>query len=143
MQNNSLIKQDEINISCLKCNLQIIRNFIQRNLEHCGYPEDSSFYIIQGVDELCTNLMSHGHNYQDEFNLDIQIFCMSKSVIIRVKDYSDKPFDFRQYEIPSMNEIISTKKSGGMGIALIKAHFDFIDYQVENRTQIFILKKEL
>ena len=99
--------------------------------------------IILAIDEVCANLIIHSNNCNPQVSLQVAIdFIPKKSITFIIKD-SGLSFDITQYKEPSMNEIVSSQRKGGIGLMLVKRIMDKIEFSQENNYNICRLTKIL
>ena len=132
-----------ITIPCSKSKLGSVREFISETLSHHKFSEIESHKIILAIDEVCANLIIHSNNCNPRESLRVTIdFIPTKSITFIIKD-SGLSFDITQYKEPSMKEIISSQRKGGIGLMLVKRIMDKIEFSQENNYNICRLTKLL
>ena len=132
-----------ITIPCSKSKLESVREFISGILAHYEFSEIDSHKIILAIDEVCANLIIHSNNCNPRESLQVAIdFIPKKSITFIIKD-SGLTFDITQYKEPSMKEIVSSQRKGGIGLMLVKRIMDKIEFSQENNYNICRLTKLL
>lgn len=129
-------------ISCGKESLPKIRKFVGEVLCEKKVSEVEAHKIILAVDEVCANLIIHANKCDSSYNLDIAIKSSSDKMVFTIKD-KGKAFDFTKYKEPSMDEIISTRRIGGLGLILVRRIMDKIEFTTEKNYNICTLTKKL
>ena len=129
-------------ISCTKDNLPKIRKFVSSVLQENGVGEIEAHKIILAVDEVCANLIIHANDCDHTRNLYLDIVRTKQQIVFTIKD-KGKAFDFTKYEEPSMNDIVSTRRKGGLGLILVRRIMDKIEFNTENNYNICTLIKNL
>ena len=133
---------NKLTISCTRENLPKIRKFVASVLQQNGVPEVEAHKIILAVDEICANLIIHANNCDPTHNLDLEVTKDKNKIIFKIKD-KGTAFDFTKYEEPSMDEIVSTRRKGGLGLILVRRIMDKIEFTTEKNYNICTLIKNL
>ncbi|MGB0523485.1 MAG: ATP-binding protein [Flammeovirgaceae bacterium] len=135
--------EDRIRVSCQKDNLREIRQFVSKKLQAYQLPDVDKNLIIVAIDEVCSNLMNHSHQFNPNQYIEIAIQDKSPELFIcRVHDWG-KPFNIIEYQTPPIEEIIKEKKSGGMGLILVKKIMDKIELDTSQGHTIYTFYKSL
>jgi len=133
--------QHNLKISCSTDRLLEIRNFIAEILTSYSYPETEAHKLILAVDEVCANLIIHSNNCNPSESIEISIdFNPAESVIFEIIDRGVS-FDMNKYQEPSLQELVSSKRKGGLGLMLVKRIMDKIEFKSEKNTNICRLVK--
>jgi serine/threonine-protein kinase RsbW len=99
--------------------------------------------MVLAMDEMCSNLMIHAHqcNPDDLFELTVRLD-KRKGIIFEIID--DKSvFDINAFQEPALDHIVHEKRKGGLGIRLVKAIMDEIEYHQQNGKTICRLTKKV
>ena len=132
----------KLTISCSKNNLPKIRKFVGEVLGENQVPEVEAHKIILAVDEVCANLIIHANRCDPSHNLDMAIKSSPDKIVFTIKD-KGMAFDFTKYKEPSMDEIVSTRRKGGLGLMLVRRIMDKIEFTTEKNYNICTLIKKL
>lgn len=133
---------NKLTISCSKDNLPKIRKFVGSVLSKNDVAEVEAHKIILAVDEVCANLIIHANECNPSHNLDLAIDSDPKKIVFTIKD-KGMAFDFTKYKEPSMDEIVSTRRKGGLGLMLVRRIMDKIEFTTEKNHNICTLIKKL
>lgn len=99
--------------------------------------------MILAVDEICANLIIHANNCDPTHQLNIAVDVIpGTKVVFTIKD-KGRTFDFGNYREPSMDEIVSSRKKGGLGLMLVRRIMDDIEFTTEKNYNICRLVKNL
>jgi serine/threonine-protein kinase RsbW len=99
--------------------------------------------MILAVDEICANLIIHANNCDPSHQLHITVDVIeNKKVVFTIRD-KGRTFDFNNYREPSMDEIVSSRKKGGLGLMLVRRIMDEIEFTTEKNYNICRLVKNL
>ena len=133
--------EDRIRVSCQKNNLKQIRQFISKKLMAYQLPEVDKNLIIVAIDEVCSNLIIHSHQCNPDKYIEISTEEDSPELFIcQVHDWG-KPFDIIEYQSPPIEEVIKQKRSGGMGLILVKKIMDKIELDTSTDHTIYTFYK--
>ncbi len=130
-----------LDISCAKSNLPDIRLFVANILEKHDYPEVEAHKLVLAVDEVCANLIIHANNCNPAESLSLSVsFNKNKSIVIEIID-KGIGFDMNKYKEPTLNELVESKRKGGLGLMLVKRIMDKIEFKSEKNSNICRLIK--
>lgn len=130
-------------VGCSIENLRGIRDFIRNSLKPFGVRELDISEMVLAMDEMCSNLMIHAHqcNPDDLFELSVSVE-KNKEVVFEIVD--DKSvFDINLFTEPTIDNIVHEKRKGGLGIRLVKAIMDNIEYDQKNGKTVCRLSKKV
>ncbi len=110
--------------------------------ENCGIAKKQKFEINLALDELFTNIINHG--FDDEAEHQIHVTCARNDEIVKITIRDDGlPFNPLQAPQPDLKCTFSDREIGGLGIHLIKAYIDQIEYQRDADANVLTLTKIL
>ncbi len=122
--------------SCEKENLPSIREFATDTLFSFKIPRKELNLIVLAVEEVCANLIIHSHNCNPEDQLDILIKFLDGELSCEITD-KGTCFNINEHKEPSINEVIKLKKTGGIGLILVKKIMDRIEVEMQNGKNIY------
>lgn len=132
---------NNITIGCNKSELIKIRQFASDTLELKNVPDLQAHKLVLAIDEVCANIIIHANDCNPnnfiEFNIDFK----PKQIVFTFED-KGVGFDINQYESPSMEELVSSRRQGGLGLMLVKRIMDKIEFTTEKNRNICRLIKE-
>jgi serine/threonine-protein kinase RsbW len=96
-------------------------------LERVGMDDITINMLVLAVDEICSNLIIHAHECDPNKAVTLTISSIDKQIIFEVMDEGHY-FDFTQYIEPTLQELVSTQRRGGMGLMLVSRIMDNITY---------------
>ncbi len=135
--------QYKLSIPCNKVNLLEIRTFVSDILNGTHLVEVEKHKIVLAVDEVCANMMIHSNGCNPSKNIDILVDIIpSEKVEFTIKDKGSH-FDMKMYHEPTMQEIVSSKRKGGLGLMLVKRIMDRIEFSTDKNYNICRLTKRL
>ncbi len=132
----------KLTISCSKSNLLKIRHFVADQLVSTNLSEVELHKLVLAVDEVCANLIIHSNKCNPTKNIDLIIDLIADKIQFTIKDKGIS-FDLDDYKEPSMNEIVSSGRKGGVGLILVKRIMDKIEFSTEKNYNICRLTKHL
>lgn len=141
MNTSKHILKKEIIVKSSTENLIQIRKFTESVAQESGFSEDEIGKIILAVDEACTNIIKHAYKYSPEEEIKITITFDSNKLVISIVDHGNH-FDPNVIPEPDIKEYYKQKKSGGLGMFLIKKLMDEVVYSTTtgNKNQVTLIK---
>lgn len=132
-----------ISISCSKQNLAKIRQFVQQTLDMYQVPDVESHKLVLAVDEVCANLIIHANNCNPGEKLELIInIDPDENIVFEIKDQGIG-FDISKYKEPQIEDIVMSKRKGGLGLMLVKRIMDQVEFTHEKNHNICRLIKKL
>jgi len=132
--------EDKIRVSCQKSNLKKIRQFIARILSTYQLSEVDKNLIIVAIDEVCSNIMIHSHQCNPSQHIEIATQNAVQEFICEIHDWG-QPFNIIEYQIPPIEKVVNERKSGGMGLILVKKIMDRIELDTSQGHTIYTFYK--
>ncbi len=122
--------------------LDVLCEHVGSFCEKCGIAKKQKFEINLAMDELFTNIINHG--FHDEAEHQIHVTCNKEgqTVTITIRD-DGVPFNPLEAPQPNLNCTFSDREIGGLGIHLIKAYIDQIEYHRDTDANVLTLTKIL
>ena len=118
-----------LQISCKTNNLQKVRGFVEEVLAKYGVSPENTNLLVLAVDELCANLIIHSHHCNQDDALEVRIIKQKERFVFEICDKADECFNIIDYQTPDIQDIISEKRNGGMGLILVKKIMDDIEIE--------------
>lgn len=132
-----------LTISCKKDNLSVIRKFVGDSLDVYSISDIEKHKLILAIDEVCANLIIHANECNSNESLDVDLDVEPENKITFTIIDSGEGFDITKYQEPSIEELITTKRKGGLGLMLVKRIMDKIEFTTEKNHNICKLIKQL
>lgn len=107
-----------------------------------NFSENYIFDLNLILDEICTNIIRHGEIMSEDSEIEISLETDENDCIIKVKD-EGKEFNPVKYEPYDLNMKIEDRPVGNLGIVLVKAKCDEINYDRNDGRNILLMKKHL
>lgn len=131
-----------ISISSSVENLEEVRRFISEIAEELGFEEHAAFEIELSLYEACANVIEHAYENEAGNNVDIEVDDDGDEMIITVID-NGMPFKWDGKTEINISDMIATKQNGGLGLHIIEACIDRLDYERTGEQNILKLFKKL
>jgi serine/threonine-protein kinase RsbW len=131
------------NIGCSLDNLLGARDFIRQSLKGHVASEVTLNEIVLALDEMCSNLMIHSHHCDPEHLLELTILTKEKgNLVFEIVD-DGTVFDINAFNEPTLDNLITVKRKGGLGIRLVKSIMDTIEYEARDGRNVCRLTKKV
>ena len=129
-----------LTIGCDKEELVKIRQFTSDMLDQHRVPDLQAHKLVLAVDEVCANLIIHANDCNPHSQIEFDIHFKAKQIVFTFRD-KGVGFDINEYESPSMEELVSSRRQGGLGLMLVKRIMDKIEFSTEKNHNICRLIK--
>ncbi len=126
---------NKIIIGCEKNELTRIRQFVADELEQHNIPDLQAHKLVLAVDEVCSNLIIHANNCNPANKIELDLVFHPKQIVFTFFDKGEG-FDINKYDSPSMDELVSARRQGGLGLILVKRIMDKIEFTTEKNYNI-------
>jgi len=110
-------------------NLSMIRDFVGGIGRRAGMADGDVTKLELAVDEACANVIEHAYGSDQTREVTVKATLDSEAVQIEIVD-TGRGFDPKAIEQINLDELISKRKSGGLGMRLIKTLMDEVQYQI-------------
>lgn len=123
-------------------NLSMVRIFIRTIGEQAGFEKSDITKLAMAVDEACTNIIEHAYGYNATKEVTVRAIFDDEQLRIEVID-TGCGFDPTTVEPETLKELVSKRKSGGLGIRLIRSLVDEVDYEFSpgHKNELRLTKK--
>jgi serine/threonine-protein kinase RsbW len=108
----------------------MIRDFVKSIGLQSGMGDMDVARLELAVDEACANVMEHAYDADETKEVSIRAIVDDFSVQIEVID-SGKGFDPAAVEQLKLEELVSAKRTGGLGMRLMKSFMDEVHYEMK------------
>ena len=118
-----------------------MRKFVIEVLTEHGVSEVETNMMVLAVDEVCANIVIHGHPEVGSRHVRIEIDFIKEGIQFEIID-EGPAFDIVSYQEPALEELIKNKNKGGIGIMLVKKIMDEIKFQTSKKhNKLSLFKK--
>src|SRR5438067_11099604 len=117
------MKRGKLEFTSHTANLALMRNFVRKFLSRHPFSEKQRTLIVLGVDEACTNIIRYAYDLRDDQPITLWMEGLRNCVRMRLRDFGEQtpPLKMKGRE----KNVI---EPGGLGLHLIRAAFDKVDY---------------
>ena len=109
-------------------NLAMIREFVLSVGEQAGLSAAELVQLETAVDEACSNVIEHAYGSDVTKEVSVRATLDDAVLEITVTD-TGIGFDPGSVEQKGLDKLVRSRKSGGMGMVLIKKFMDDVQYQ--------------
>ena len=99
--------------------------------------------MVLAVDEVCANLIIHANNCNSDEYLELVVDVEPKNKVVFIIKDKGIGFDITRYKEPELDELVTSKRKGGLGLMLVKRIMDKIEFSTEKNHNICKLIKNL
>jgi serine/threonine-protein kinase RsbW len=110
-------------------NLAMIRDFVGGIGERAGMSPGDCAKLKVAVDEACANVIEHAYGSDDTREVTVKATLDSEQVQIEIVD-TGRGFDPSTIEQVDLEQLASGRKTGGLGMRLIRSVMDEVQYQI-------------
>lgn len=110
-------------------NLSLIREFVTTVGMQAGMSEDEVSKLVLAVDEACANVIEHAYGHDITKEVKLRASFDDESLRIAVID-TGKGFDPANIAQQGLDQLIAERKTGGLGLRLIKKLMDEVQYEI-------------
>ncbi|MBK8315892.1 MAG: ATP-binding protein [Acidobacteria bacterium] len=110
-------------------NLALIRDFVTSVGKQARMSDVDISNLELAVDEACANVIEHAYGHDRTKEVTIRAIFDESEMRISVID-SGKGFDPSQVQSETLDQLINERKSGGLGMRLIKTLMDDVRYEI-------------
>lgn len=122
--------------------LDVLCDNLRRFCRGAGVSKRQTFEINLALDELFTNIISHGYRDQEEHH--VKVTCDKVDGVLKITIEDDGiPFNPAAAPHPNLKCAFGDREIGGLGIHLIRSYMDHIEYTRRNNKNVLVLTKAL
>jgi len=129
-------------IPCSTNCLKDARVFFNDVLNGVGLDETDQSAIVLAVDEVCANIIIHSKCKESQ-HIKLSVEVKNGKLIFEITDKGQHSFNINDYRAPDLDEIIETKRKGGVGILLVKKIMDKIEMFTTNGNNVCRMYKTI
>ena len=121
--------------------LEKVSLFLREVISHHQIDKDTTSDIHLAVEEIFTNMVKY--NALATEHISISVETQPNQLSIQLTDPNSTPFDLFQASKEQMIATQKDRKSGGLGIHLVKRLMDSVDYRLEDGKSFVTVTKRL
>lgn len=125
----SLERTFQIRVPSSTENLAMIRDFVSKIGERAGMSPAELVKLELAVDEACANVIEHAYGSDETREVTVKVKLDSEEIQIEIVD-TGKGFDPASIEQVNLDQLVINRKSGGLGMRLIRSVMDEVQYQI-------------
>jgi len=110
-------------------NLAMIRDFVSSIGARAGMEQTEVAKLELAVDEACANVIEHAYGSDATHEVTVKATVDEDAVHIDIVD-TGCGFDPAAIEQQKLDQLITTRKSGGLGMRLIQRLMDEVKYEI-------------
>ena len=120
--------------------LGAVRRFVAKRAEAEGLPEEAVQELRMAVEEACANVIEHAYEGDNSREIDVAVIADTERFTVRIRD-EGQPFRPDTYATPNVRELIKRRRSGGLGVHLMRRLMDQVEYRSRQGTNEVYLTK--
>lgn len=133
MKTKLILKNDFVEIERLA---GWVRSF---GREH-NLPEKLVWEIRLVLEEVVTNIISHGYADRADHAIEISIVNSERDITLSVRDDA-QPFNLLDHSQPDLETPLEDRGVGGMGVHIVREIMDEIDYKREADGNLVVMRR--
>ena len=110
-------------------NLALIRDFVSGIGAQVGFDENEAARLSLAVDEACANVIEHAYQLESTHEVTVRVVVDDEAIKFEIVD-TGRGFDPSQAGELQVEELIRQRKSGGLGLRLIRTIMDDVQYRI-------------
>jgi serine/threonine-protein kinase RsbW len=101
--------------------------------------------MVLAVDEVCANLIVHAdyENNTSEECIVLNILVRKNTIVFEVIDFKENGFDFSTYKEPKLDDLIKSRRKGGLGLMLVRRIMDDVEFKTTNSLNVCRMVKKM
>ena len=123
-------------------NLAMIREFVVNVGGQAGLGESEIGKLELAVDEACANVIEHAYGH--DLSKDVTVRASFNEAALRISVIDEgKGFDPGTVSPSELEELVRQRKSGGLGLRLIRTLMDEVRYEIVpgQKNELHMMKK--
>jgi anti-sigma regulatory factor (Ser/Thr protein kinase) len=132
------MKKEKLEFTSHTANLTPMRKRIWKFLDGYTFSQKDRVLIVLGVDEACTNIIRYAYDLRDDQPITLWMEGLQRCIRMRLRDFGAQTPPSKM-KGRAKNAI----EPGGLGLHLIRAAFDKVDYVLKPRGTELVLTKNL
>lgn len=123
-------------------NLALIREFVGSIAQQSGFDTSDIGKLELAIDEACANVIEHAYGHDISKEVIIRATLDDETLRIDVED-TGRGFDPKLIEQEKLEQLVNKRRSGGLGMRLMKTLMDEVHYEIEpgKKNELHMVKK--
>lgn len=118
-----------LNVPSSTENLAMIRDFVSNIGAQVGFTDAEVARLALAVDEACANVIEHAYSQEVTHDVTIRAVVDEDTLRFEIVD-TGRHFDPALIQSQDVEELIRQRKSGGLGLRLIRTIMDDVQYRI-------------
>jgi anti-sigma regulatory factor (Ser/Thr protein kinase) len=119
----------QITLSAEFESLSNFRNHVKKMSQGVTGLDEQAIYDIQlAVDEICTNIITHGYAGMDPGSIILHVEVGTEALVVTITDFGHA-FEPAEPPAPDPNASIEEREIGGLGLFFVHSSVDDIEYE--------------
>ena len=110
-------------------NLALIREFVGSTARQAGFDPADAAKLELAVDEACANVIEHAYGHDLTKEVVVRVTLDGETLSIDIED-TGSGFDPATVDQEELEQLISKRKTGGLGMRLMKTLMDEVRYEI-------------
>ena len=115
--------------------------FLAQFADENAFDKSTLHAINLAVEELFTNMVKYNHDNPNNIRVDVKL--QDKTLTLALIDFEEEPFDITKNKVYDLNQSVSDRPIGKLGLHLVNEVMDKINYQHKNKKTIITMVKYL
>lgn len=111
-------------------NLALIREFVSSTAQQAGLSTKEAAGLEMAVDEACANVIEHAYGHDVSKEVVVRVTLDGETLSIDIED-TGRGFDPGTVDQEELEQLISKRKTGGLGMRLMSKLMDEVRYEIE------------
>jgi anti-sigma regulatory factor (Ser/Thr protein kinase) len=111
-------------------NLALIREFVGSTAQQAGFDTADIGKLELAVDEACANVIEHAYGHDISKEVIVRVTLDDETLSIDIED-TGRGFDPATINEEELEQLISKRRTGGLGMRLMKSLMDEVRYEIE------------
>ena len=111
-------------------NLALIREFVSSAAQQAGFDSSEIAKLELAVDEACANVIEHAYGHDISKEVVVRARLDDETFSIDIED-TGRGFDPALVQPEELEQLINKRKTGGLGMRLMKTLMDEVHYEIE------------
>ena len=139
---DSLERTFQLHVPSSTENLAMIRDFVGSIGQRAGMSPGDLVKLELAVDEACANVIEHAYGSDDTHEVRVKATLDPECVQIEIMD-TGRGFDPSKIEEVNLKELAKGRKTGGLGLHLIRSVMDEVHYQIVpgQKNELLMIKR--
>lgn len=122
--------------------LEKIFNFLKMNWQEFKVQDRDQHDMELSVEEIFMNMIQHNTD-KSAGDIEVTIEKTGRKIILRLSDFEDIPFDVTKAREVDFEDYIKNKRSGGLGIHLVRELMDDVKFEHNNGLSTITISKHI